>query len=815
MRQCPKILEDIAYNLIWNWDHKADTFWNRLDPEGWLLTRNPLVVLQNISQEKLDAVLADPEIKTIIADLQEATIACKENKEDWFTQNYPKSELTSLAFFSMEFMLSEALPIYSGGLGNVAGDQLKTMHDLGIPAVGVGLLYQQGYFRQVIDQEGRQQALYPYNSPDQLPIRPLLLPNGEHLRIQLAFPGWTLWLRTWEVQIGKIKLYLLDSNDIANYPPYRAITSELYGGNTELRLQQEIVLGIGGTRLLTALGIEPEVFHLNEGHAAFAILERCHSYMEKKNCSFDDALTATRVGNLFTTHTAVPAGFDLFDENLLKTYLHFYAEKKLKIPFEKLLALGKSNPDDPTERFNMAHLAIRGSGQINGVSLLHEEVSKEIFAPIFPRWPKSEIPIGHVTNGVHVRSWDSAMADKFWTESCGKSCWLKLSEKELMEKIEKTSDEKIWQMRQSARLEMIEFGRYRVTQVLKARGASEEEIQQVRRRFDPKILTLGFARRFATYKRPNMLLHDPERFIRILTNPERPVQLLLAGKAHPADLAGQKLLQAWVQFTERADVHENLVFIRDYNMSITERLVGGVDLWINTPRRPWEACGTSGMKLLVNGGLNLSILDGWWAESYSPEVGWAIGDGQSSESIESQDAKDANALYELLENEVIPAFYERDSRGIPKKWVSKVRKSMGTLTYRFSANRSVQEYLEKYYIPAAASYKKRSKNLSLCQSITKWQEAWKKSEPSIEKLEITSSANEHLFTAQIAFNNLPPHFAQVELFAVGISPILMKLQNNLYTAKVPKTRAASDYTVRIIPHNPDALIPLENSSIVW
>src|SRR5664280_1299910 len=406
-------LAELALDVHWSWNHATDGLWRTLDPVLWELTQNPWVVLQTVSRNQLERVLADPTFRKDVDDLLRAKRQAAE-RPAWFQQKHPQAPLTFVAYFSMEFMLSEALPIYSGGLGNVAGDQLKAASDLGVPVVGVGLLYQQGYFRQVIDKDGAQQALYPYNDPGQLPITPLRQANGEWLRLEIALPGASVWLRAWQVQVGRVKLYLLDSNDAANFPAHRGITSELYGGGPELRLKQELLLGIGGWRLLAALGIQPEVCHLNEGHAAFAVLERARSFMQENAQPFEVALAVTRAGNLFTTHTAVAAGFDRFPPALIEQYVGGYAEQKLGIPLHDLLALGRENPNDSSESFNMAYLAVRGSGSVNGVSRLHAEVSRPLFESLFPHWPEDEVPVGHVTNGVHMPSWDSAEADDLW-----------------------------------------------------------------------------------------------------------------------------------------------------------------------------------------------------------------------------------------------------------------------------------------------------------------------------------------------------------------------------------------------------------------
>lgn len=816
-------MEELALDLIWCWSHSADALWRELDATLWEQTYNPWVALQTVSRERLEQALKNPTFSKSVQTLVDAKRELEQSPA-WFQKRHPNSPLSCVAYFSMEYMLSESLPIYSGGLGNVAGDQLKAASDLGVPVIAIGLLYQQGYFRQVFDQEGMQQASYPFNSPEQLPIIPLRKANGEWLRFQLTLPGWSLWIRVWEAKVGRTKLFLLDSNDAVNYPPLRGITSELYGGDSDMRLKQELVLGIGGWRVLDALGIQPEVCHLNEGHAAFAILERAHCAMKKTGQPFPVALNAIRAGNLFTTHTAVPAGFDRFTPALIQRYLGDYAEHHLNIPLNDLLALGRQNPHDSDELFNMAYLAIRGSGAINGVSQLHGRVSRHLFQSLFPRWPTEEVPIGSVTNGVHVPTWDSAEADTLWTEHCGKNRWL--AETETLEKcIVGVSDEQLWHMRNTARKAMIDYGRERASRIWQARGFPPEEVERAKRMFDPTALTLGFARRFATYKRPNMLLHDRERLTRILTNTERPVQLLIAGKAHPADKPGQALIKEWIQFIKQPEIRNHVIFLSDYDMLMTEHLVGGVDVWINTPRRPWEACGTSGMKVLVNGGLNVSELDGWWAEAYSPEVGWAIGDGEEHGNDPAWDAHEANQLYELLENEIIPLFYKRNGNHIPTDWVSRVRQSMARLTPRFSANRAVREYTETFYLPAAKLYQARIANqASLAKQITEelhtFQQAW----PTLRfgEVKVKTTGDAHLFHAQVIFNDVKPAQVRIELFAVGTSLFTQEMKRVsekegifIYEASLPAKRPAGDYTVRAVPHISNVLVPLEASQILW
>jgi starch phosphorylase len=694
----------------------------------------------------------------------------------------------------------------------------------------VGLLYQQGYFRQVIDKDGAQQALFPYNDPGQLPITPLRLANGEWLRLEIALPGYSVWLRAWQVQVGRVKLYLLDSNDAANYPAHRGITSELYGGGPELRLKQEMLLGIGGWRLLAALSIQPEVCHLNEGHAALAVLERARSFMEETGRTFEVALTVTRAGNLFTTHTAVAAGFDRFAPALIEQYLGGYAEHKLRISLADLLALGRSNSNDSSEPFNMAYLAIRGSGAVNGVSRLHGKVSRQLFEPLFARWPQDDIPVGHVTNGVHMPTWDSVEADDLWTKACRKHRWLGTAQT-LEEDFRRVSDADLWRFRAAARRSLVEYARERLSRQLAGSGASLEEVDGAKHLFDPDTLTLGFARRFATYKRPNLLLHDPERLLRVLENAQRPVQLIIAGKAHPADQAGQALIQEWIRFIRRPETRAHVIFLGDYDMLLTEHLVQGVDVWLNTPRRPWEACGTSGMKVLVNGGINLSELDGWWAEAYTPEVGWALGDGREHGEDPAWDAIEAEALYDLLEREVIPAFYARDEHGIPGAWVTRLRESMARLTPRFSTNRAVCEYTEQHYLPAASAYLKRAVGKGqIGVDMVNWRDALDRDWTKLRfgEVKVETVGEQYAFEAQVHLHDLDPEAVRVELYADGIMGGVQVRQEMkrirqldsasggyIYRAAVSAARPPGDYTARVIPHRPGAAVPLEAARILW
>ncbi len=831
-------LTRLALDLSWSWDHSADEVWKRLDPELWELTANPWLILQSMSPRKLDAlkieIQADAAFRQRIEQLL-TKLNEKNATSAWFQKAHPSSPLRTVAYFSMEYMLSEALPIYSGGLGNVAGDQLKAASDLGVPVVAIGLLYQQGYFRQELDAHGDQQVLYPVNEPGQLPLSRVRTSDGELLRMALSLPGGKVWVRTWEVQVGRTRLYLLDTNDPANPPSVRALTSELYGGGSELRLKQEMLLGIGGWRFLRELKIPANVCHLNEGHAAFAVLERAREYMEETSRPFHEALAITRAGNIFTTHTAVDAGFDRFSPELIQQYLSGYAQNVLGISVHELLELGRKNPDDSSEPFNMAYLGIRGSGSVNGVSRLHGQVSRRLFQQLFPRFPENEVPVGHVTNGIHVPTWDGADADRLWTEHCGKERW-RGDMNSLEPAVRRADDQQIWKTRCFQRAALVDYARQRLSRQQAGYGASLLQVQQAEAVLNPQTLTLGFARRFATYKRPTLLLHDRERLARILTNPQRPVQLVLAGKAHPADQPGQALIREWTSFARQTEIRPHVVFLSDYDMTLAQRLVEGVDVWINTPKRPWEASGTSGMKVLVNGGLNLSILDGWWAEAYTPEVGWAIGDGREHGEDPAWDRADAEALYKVLENEIIPEFYTRDERGIPRGWVAKVRESMSALTPEFSANRTVRQYTEEHYIPAATAYARRAcTDSELTTDFLAWQEdiARHWNDVHFGALRVTEQDGELTFEAEVDLGELDPGSIRVELYAGSRDgkPAFrqeMHLTGGpgsstapgfgsgpcLYTTQTPATRPAVDFTPRVFPFHALAL-PTEIRRILW
>lgn len=830
LRALPHELEplaELALDVRWTWVHTSDKLWTMLDPDIWEQTRNPRSVLQYVSHERLDQAVRDPLFRE---ELQQVVEARRNylDESGWCRERYSPQALKPIAYFSMEFGLGEALPLYAGGLGMLAGDVLKTASDLDVPMVGIGLLYQEGYFRQILDGNGWQIEAFPYNDPLSLPVQPVLLPTGEWLRVSLELPGRTVFLRVWFVQVGRVKLYLLDSNDSLNSAADRGITSKLYDARPELRLIQEMVLGIGGWRVLLALNIEAEICHLNEGHAAFVVLERARSYMEKTGQSFTEALCATRAGTVFTTHTPVAAGFDAFPPDLMRRYFREYAAQ-LRMRMEEFLSLGRTHPQNPEEPFTMAALAMRGSLCVNGVSGLHGTVSRRLFQPFYPRWPEHEVPVTSVTNGVHVPSWDSEWADKLWTETCGKERW-RGPLRELPKAIRDVSDEDLWKFRAQGRQALVKYARQRLVHQYQLLGADSEAVSAIRQALDPQTLTLGFARRFTAYKRPTLLLHDPERLARLLNHPKRPVQLVVAGKAHPQDEAGKQLVQQFVRFAGWPVVRQRVIFLADYDMVLAQHLVQGVDLWINTPRRPWEACGTSGMKVLVNGGLNLSELDGWWAEAYSSKVGWALGDGREHQDPE-WDVAEAGQLYDLLERQIVPEFYMRDARGISGRWVARIRESMAQLTTAFSSNRMLREYVETLYLPATRNYRKRAaEDRSLVKHLLAWQVALEQHWPSIRFGEVRIACEGELwrFLVPVHLGGLAPAAVRVELYADpedGQDRLCMPLVRedaaptapgwHLYRGSVSSNRPADHFTPRVVPAHPEAAVPLEASHIAW
>lgn len=829
-RIVPKGLEDLtslALDLSINWNQAGEAIWNLLDAELWEQTKNPYLILKTVSQKRLEEVARNPKLTEELKALFERR-AVHFREPGWFGRNFSRNELRGVAYFSMEFGLSEALPIYSGGLGILAGDFLKTASDLGVPVVGIGLLYQQGYFHQVLDADGRQLEAFPFNDPTTMPIIPVRDINEGWLRIKIPLPGRDLFLRVWKAQIGNVPLYLLDSNDALNSAWDRAITSTLYTPDPERRFLQEIALGLGGWRIIEELGLDVEVCHLNEGHAAFVVLARARSFMQKEGVEFAEALTATRAGNVFTTHTPVDAAFDRFAPELFAHYVASIPER-LGISMDQLLGLGRRNPSDAHEPFNMAYLALRGAGFVNGVSQLHRCVSKKVFSPVFPDWPVTEVPIRCVTNGAHQASWDSPPADRFWLKSCGANRWREEIDS-LPCKICASSDAEIWAFRAECRRSVVDYVRRRLVRQLRLRYMDSDLVRRAAHVLDPNALTLGFARRFTAYKRPNLLLHDTERLVRLLTDADRPVQLIIAGKAHPADEEGKRMVQRMAQFTSHQNVFDRAVFLEDYDLAMAQALVGGIDVWINTPLRPWEACGTSGMKVLSNGGLNLSERDGWWAEAHSPEVGWTL-DGRQNSSCPDVDSIEVEQLYSIIEHQIVPEFYQRDEAGLPREWIERIRQSMSRLTPRFSGNRMVREYVNEAYISAAQMVRARTINRGeLARQLMIWErrlnDNWK--DVHFGEVRVTCGEGTRNFDLQLYLADISPDDIQVELYADALAdedPIRIvmtkdgmitgAINSHRYFARVDSSRPLNHFTPRVVPSHPAASIPLEEQHIRW
>ena len=704
-------MSELAYNIVWSWDPEIRALFRRLDPQLWRETGyNPVVLLGRVSQATLDRAGADPRYLALYAQ------ACE--RYDAQIQPVAPAGDTLIAYFSAEYGLTECLPIYSGGLGILSGDHLKSAGDCSIPLVGVGLLYQGGYFRQNLNPDGWQQERYPINDFFTLPVTPVLDFVGLNLKVPVKLPSGLVWLQVWRLQVGRVSLYLLDSNiPDNNLPQDRDITDQLYGGDNDTRIRQEIVLGIGGMRALKALGLQPTVFHMNEGHSAFLALERMRLLMQEQKLTFEEALEACRVNNVFTTHTPVPAGIDLFDPGMLHFYFDEYCEDA-GISFDQFLSLGRRDPNDGNERFSMAIFALKTSSYRNAVSRLHREVSQQMWSGLWPQLPVWEVPITSITNGVHLTSWLngdlSALYDQYlapdWRDRFGDPlAWSQIQE---------IPDEEVLEVHRRRKRRLITFVRAMQTEAALRRKASSGELKRAGEVLDPNALTIGFARRFATYKRATLLFRDMDRLRRILCDKERPVQVIIAGKAHPRDQPGKSFIREIVQFSHDPDLWKRLVFVEDYDMKVAREMVQGVDIWLNTPRRGEEACGTSGMKAGINGVLNLSILDGWFDEAYEQSGGWAIGDREPY--TEEQDGIHSSAIYYLLENEIAPMFFERRENA-GREWMRRMKQSLMYVSSQFSCRRMVTEYMTQLYEPAHVAFGLlRKDNFERAREKAKW-----------------------------------------------------------------------------------------------
>ncbi|HYM06186.1 MAG TPA: alpha-glucan family phosphorylase [Terriglobales bacterium] len=830
-------LSELSLNLRFAWDHPTIELFRRVDRDLWEETgHNPRLMLGRISQKRLAELEWD---EAFLAQMDRVWASLGEYLDNtgWFLRAHPEAAGLVIAYFSAEFGLTECSPNYAGGLGILAGDHLKSASDLGLPLVGIGLLYQCGYFHQYLNADGWQQEKYPINDFRTLPISPVIDAGKKQLMVAVDFPGRQVHAQIWKEQVGRIPLYLLDTNVKENRPEDRRVTGTLYGGDRELRIQQEIILGIGGMRALQALGIRPTVCHMNEGHSAFLGLERTRTLMEELGLPYPEARQAAAAGNVFTTHTPVAAGFDRFDPGLMEKYFQQYCQR-IGLSFEQLLAYGRQNRDDRNEPFNMAFFAARHSSYANGVSRLHGEVTREMARSMWAGYPLDEVPIGYVTNGIHPRSWVSmemkTLLDRYlgprWAEEPPDSAvWLR---------IDRIPDEELWRVHQIRRERLVHYARVRLARQVEQRGGSDAEVNVAHGVLSPDALTIGFARRFATYKRATLLLRDQARFKRILTDSKRPVQILIAGKAHPHDNEGKELIRQIDHFARSPEVRRHVVFLEDYDMSVARYLVEGVDVWLNTPRRPNEASGTSGMKVLINGGLNLSILDGWWDEGYDREAGWAIGSGEEYSNSDYQDQVESEALYNRLEHDVVPLFYDQDPAGTPPGWVAKMKASMRKLSPVFSTNRMVTEYTERFYIPAGQRHLRLSQDKAArIRPLVEWRRRILACGSQVKITQVDAPAAKEVqvgsklkITAKVLLGGLMPADVRVQLFYGVISPegeivsgqaadmtfLSASGADHIYEGEIDCRESGScGFAVRVIPFHEDAILPYESNWIAW
>lgn len=830
-------LNKLSLNLRWTWDHSTRDLFESLEPDLWEATNhNPRMVLGRTSQRRLGELAAD---EAFLAELDRATASLDEYMagKGWFGRAHPDADSAVFAYFSAEFGLTECIPNYAGGLGILAGDHLKSASDAGLPLVGVGLLYQRGYFQQYLNADGWQQETFPVNDFFSLPLVPEMDASDNPLTISVEFPGRLAYARIWKAQVGRVPLYLLDTNVPQNQEEDRRITGSLYSGDGELRLQQEIFLGIGGMRALAALGIRPAVCHLNEGHSAFLGLERARALMEELGLSFFEARQLAAAGNLFTTHTPVPAGFDRFNPQLMAKYFSTFAER-LGIPLERLLGYGRQNPEDPNESFNMAFLAARMSSAANGVSRLHGVVTRKLVRAMWPGYSLEEIPVDSVTNGIHIPSWVSLEMTALLTRYLGHRWAEEPAESGVWGRVDRIPDHELWRVHQIRRERLVNYARQSLESQTRRRGGSDAEIAAARSVLNPDALTIGFARRFATYKRATLLLRDVPRLKRILTNPARPVQILFAGKAHPHDSAGKDLIRQIIHFALDPEIRSSVVFLEDYDIRVARHLVQGADVWLNTPRRPNEASGTSGMKLLPNGGLNLSVLDGWWAEGYDREVGWAIGSGEDYDNDDYQDAVESEALYNLLEKDVAPLFYERDQENLPRRWIARMKTSMKRLCPVFNTNRMVAEYAERFYVPAAKRYADlAAQGGAKLHPILEWRRRFRLSGSQVKIARVETEGNRKVrvgekigVTASVVLGEIPPEYVRVQIVSGSVDEggsIVNGASSDMthrglagdehrYAGQLECRESGSyGFSVRVIPYHPDVRVPFEHPWVVW
>ncbi len=766
-----EILRQLAHNLCFTWKGEIWELFRRIDPKLWRdCGHNPVLMLGLVSQERLDELAQD---QAFVAQLERQS----EDFERYLSQpriharDYCPEVPFRIAYFSAEFGLAECLPIYSGGLGVLSGDHVKSASDLNVPLVGVGLLYQEGYFRQYLSSDGWQMETYPVNDFQNMPVSLVREPGGKPLTVRVEFKGAPVEVLIWCLNVGRVPLYMLDTNSGNNPPEFRSITAQLYGGDREMRLRQEIVLGIGGVRALKALGIEPTVIHMNEGHSAFSALERINILRREKGLSFDEAREIVLASTVFTTHTPVPAGNDVFDPDLVKAYFEDYT-KEMGINFKVLLGYGRLDPRDEGEPFGMTTLALRLSAHTNGVSRLHGRVSRSMWQKVWNHHPVEDVPIDYITNGVHVPTWISQEMAALFDRYLGPNWSEDPDNERVWEQVENIPDTELWLAHERCREHLVGFARNRLADQCKSRGASSSEVLSASEVLNPQVLTIGFARRFATYKRATLIFRDPERLDRIINHPKRPVQIVIAGKAHPQDNEGKAFIKTVVHLARQDRFRHRIVFLEGYNLYVAQHLVSGSDIWLNTPRRPLEACGTSGMKALANGSLNLSVLDGWWDEGYHRDFGWALGQGEVYQDHEAQDEIESRDLYNLLEKEIVPLFYQRGANGIPRAWIEIMRSGLRRLVPVFNSHRMVQEYTRRYYLPCSRRYNalctnnfEGAKDLAAWrqQLLTGWHEVQVEEVSSTDGLERPVGEKVEV-TARVKLGSLTPEDVTVEAY---------------------------------------------------
>ena len=763
-------LEELSRNIWWCWHPEAEALFHRINPQLWEEAhQNPITFLTLVSQKQFEALAVDKGFISHIERIQDQFEAIKKNPADRASFSFGERE--TIAYFSMEFGLHESIPLFSGGLGVLSGDHLKAASDIGLPLTGVGLLYRQGYFRQYLDQNGWQQDEYPETDLFHLPLERALDDNGNEVRIIVHGPEGEIHVAVWQLIAGSVTLLLLDTDLPENSPKIRDITARLYGGGQKMRLAQEILLGIGGMRALYAMGLEPSVCHLNEGHAAFSGIERIIQIISQKNIDLATALEIIPRTTVFTTHTPVAAGYDEFSPDMVKPYLK-PLEELVGVKAEEMLSWGQCAGSGKEKPLSMFVLALRMAQDCNGVSRLHGEVSRRMWKDVWPGVPEDEVPITHVTNGVHITSWLSRENFLLLENYLGQNWCEHPHDADIQASIDNIYDDELWRAHAINRLSLINFCRKRVRQQYERRNASKAEMQELENMLDPDALTIGFARRFATYKRADLITRDFERLKQIITSADYPIQLIFAGKAHPMDNEGKALIQHIVNDICKSELRHKIIFIEDYDINVARYLVQGVDVWLNTPRRPMEACGTSGMKAAINGVLNVSILDGWWCEGYSPECGWSIGGGEEYRDHEYQDSMESQALYNILENDVVPCFYERESGGIPYRWVRMMKESMKMSIHNFCSHRMVNDYKTQFYMPAAKRYKELLQNNAEKAKMPAVQR--KRLHDNWEKIRIETPAREKdgpyrvsetlRITVRVLLGDLTPDEVRVQLY---------------------------------------------------